>query len=255
MGDAMRFENKNVVITGGPGNIGLPTAKAFLQEGANVVLVDNSGDRLRAAATELASDRVVTSLADVRKSEDVVRYAEEAVKAFGKIDIFFNNAGIEGPVKPLTEFPDDEFDRVMDINVRGVYLGCKYVAPHMRDNGSIIITSSVAGMRGSPNLVAYTTSKWAVVGIMKSAAIDLAERGIRCNTIHPGMVESDMLRRIEVAADGAATGATREALIARTPLKRYVAPSEISDMVLFLASDAAKAVTGSQFVVDAGFMA
>ena len=250
----MRFRNKNVLITGGPGNIGLPTAEAFLAEGANVVFVDNNRKKLEATAAALNSPRVAISVADVRKAEEVIRYAHEAVQAFGKIDVFFNNAGIEGPVKPLTEFPDEGFDLVMDINVRGVYLGCKYVAPRMNDHGSIIITSSVAGMRGSPNLVAYTTSKWAVVGIMRSAAIDLAARGIRCNTVHPGMVESEMLRRIEVAADGESAGATREALISRTPLKRYITPSEVSDMVLFLASDAAKAITGGQFVVDAGFM-
>ena len=251
----MRFQKKHVLITGGPGNIGLPTAKAFLAEGARVFLIDNNEQRLDEAVRELGFTNVATAVADVRKASDVVRYAEEAVKTFGKIDIFFNNAGIEGPVKPLTEFPDDGFDLVMDINVRGVYLGCKYVAPHMNDGGSITITSSVAGLRGSPNLVAYTTSKWAVIGIMKSAAIDLASRGIRCNTVHPGMVDSEMLKRIEVAADGTNVGATREALIARTPLGRYIAPSEISDMVLFLASDAARAITGSQFVVDGGFMA
>lgn len=251
----MDFQDKVVLITGGAGIIGLETAKAFLGRGARVMLVDAEEARLKSAADSLNSDRVAFVVADVTKADDVRRYGEQTREAFGKIDVFFNNAGIEGPVANIVDYDDDAFDKVMAVNVRGVFLGCKYVAPWMTDGGSVIITSSVAGMRGSPDAVGYTTSKWAVIGVMKSAALDLAARGIRCNTVHPGMVESEMLRRLEIAYDkSAADGDLRKALVERTPLKRYIKPVEVTNVVLFLASDMSVGITGAQYVVDAGFM-
>jgi len=139
----------------------------------------------------------------LRPGEDVIDigtgfggFMFHAAERYGKVDVFFNNAGIEGPNAPITEFPADGFDKVMQVNVRGVFLGMKYVAPHMQDGGSIIISSSIAGLMGSGSFVAYTTSKHAVIGIMRDTAIDLAPRGIRVNTIHPGFVNSEMLLRI-----------------------------------------------------------
>jgi NAD(P)-dependent dehydrogenase (short-subunit alcohol dehydrogenase family) len=252
----MDFTDKAVVITGGAGVIGLATARAFLARGARIMLVDADEERLRSALSGLGTSRVNSCVADVTKPEDVKRYAEASRAALGKVDVFFNNAGIEGPVDNLVDYDDAAFDRVMEVNVRGVFLGCKYVAPHMPAGGSIIITSSTAGLHGSPLAVGYATSKWAVRGIARTAAMDLALRGIRCNTVHPGMVEGDMMRRLEIAYDrGGTEGSLRQALIERTPLGRYIEPSEVTNVVLFLASDYAAGITGAEYVVDAGFMA
>ncbi len=151
--------------------------------------------------------------------------------------------------------PYDAFQKVMAVNVFGVFLGMKYVIPKMRDGGSVIVTSSTAGLTAAPALVGYSTSKHAVVGIARSAAIDSASRRIRVNTIHPAMVESDMVHRIEAMISGSDDTATaRQGFLSRMALGRYVTPQEVIDMVVFLASDESRMVTGSQFVVDAGYM-
>ena len=156
-----------------------------------MVLVDLKDDALQKASDELGGERILTCAADVTKSEEVKNYVAKTVDAFGKIDIFFNNAGIEGVVKPIADYPEEKFDQVMAVNVRGVWLGCKYVLPEMNDGGSIIITSSVSGLIASPDLTAYITSKHAVVGIMRAIALEAAPRGIRVNSINPGMVETE----------------------------------------------------------------
>ena len=150
-----RLENKVAIITGGAGSIGKITAKLLLEEGAKVFLVDVNEQDLKEVVGELESSRIKYCVADVSKSEDVQRYVNEAVEAFGKIDIFFNNAGIEGVVKPLVDYPEDVFDKIMAVNVKGMWLGNKYVLPQMNDGGSIIMTSSVAGIVGFANLGAY----------------------------------------------------------------------------------------------------
>lgn len=247
-----RLENKVALITGGAGSIGQTTAKLFLEEGAKVVLVDLDEAALKQAVAGLGSDQVDYVVANVTQAADVERYAQEAVKKFGKIDVFFNNAGIEGVVKPIIEFPEDVFDKVMAVNVKGVFLGCKYVLPQMNDGGSMIITSSVAGLHGSANFVAYVTSKHATLGIMKTAALEAAPRKIRVNTVHPSPVDNRMMRSIE---EGYAPGAAIEAkkgLESGIPLGRYAAPLEISKLVLFLGSDDSQFITGAQYVIDGG---
>lgn len=247
-----RLENKVALITGGAGSIGQTTAKLFLEEGAKVVLVDLDEAALKQAVAGLGSDKVDYVVANVTQAADVERYAQAAVKKFGKIDVFFNNAGIEGVVKPITEFPEDVFDKVMAVNVKGVFLGCKYVLPQMNDGGSMIITSSVAGLHGSANFVAYVTSKHATLGIMKTAALEAAPRKIRVNTVHPSPVDNRMMRSIE---EGYAPGAGTEAkkgLESGIPLGRYAAPLEISKLVLFLGSDDSQFITGAQYVIDGG---
>jgi NAD(P)-dependent dehydrogenase (short-subunit alcohol dehydrogenase family) len=253
--DDVRLKDKVAVITGAAGNIGAATARLFHAQGARVALVDFDAPRLKEIAAKLGGDRVAAIVADVTKASDVRRYAEEAAERFGPIDVFFNNAGIEGPLAPITEFPEDGFAKVMAVNVTGVFLGTKYVAPKMREGGSIIITSSVAGLKGSPNFVGYTTSKHAVIGIMRSAAIDLAPRRIRVNTLHPGMVESEMMRRIEGHVSEDTKSDARPQFMSRILLGRYVLLDEVADVVLFLASDESRMTTGNQFVIDGGFMA
>src|SRR5690606_19211528 len=157
-----RLKDKVAVITGGSGAIGSSTAKLFLEHGAKVVLVDINADSLKKVAEDLNHEKLSYVTADVTKAKDVENYVKHTVDTFGKIDVFFNNAGIEGAVKPVEEYPEEIFDRLMGVNVKGVWLGMKYVLPQMNDGGSIINTSSVSGLMGSPNLTAYVASKHAV---------------------------------------------------------------------------------------------
>lgn len=246
-----RLENKVALITGGAGSIGQTTAKLFIEEGAKVILVDLDEASLKKVTTELGNNAAYV-VANVTIAADVERYAKEAVKKFGKIDIFFNNAGIEGVVKPIIDFPEDVFDKVIAVNVKGVFLGCKYVLPQMNDGGSMVITSSVAGLTASPNFVAYTTSKHATLGIMKTAALEAAPRKIRVNSIHPSPVDNRMMRSIEEGYEPGKGGDVQKAFAASIPLGRYAAPLEISKLVLFLGSDDSQFITGAQYVIDGG---
>ncbi|MBO9681416.1 MAG: SDR family oxidoreductase [Flavisolibacter sp.] len=247
-----KLENKVAIITGGGGSIGKITARLFLDEGAKVLLVDMNKEALQKTVDELGGNNVRFSVADVTKSEQVQQYVADAVKFFGKIDVFFNNAGIEGVVKPITEYPEDMFDKVIAINVKGVWLGNKYVLPQMNDGGSVILTSSVAGLNGSPNVSAYITSKHAVVGIMRATSVEAAPRKIRVNTIHPSPVDNRMMRSLEEGfAPGHAEAAKKE-LEKSIPLGRYAEPVDIARLVLFMASDDSKFITGTTQVVDGG---
>ncbi|RAJ06487.1 NAD(P)-dependent dehydrogenase (short-subunit alcohol dehydrogenase family) [Chitinophaga skermanii] len=246
-----RLENKVALITGGAGSIGQTTAKLFIDEGAKVVLVDLNEEELKKVAASLGEHAAYVA-ADVTNSADVQRYATDAVKKFGKIDIFFNNAGIEGAVKPIVDFPEDVFDKVMAVNVKGVFLGAKYVLPQMNDGGSMIITSSVAGLGGSPDFVAYVTSKHATLGIMKVAALEAAARKIRVNTIHPSPVDNRMMRSIEEGYQPGHGAEMQKNFAAGIPLGRYAAPLEIAKLVLFLGSDDSQFITGAQYVIDGG---
>lgn len=247
-----RLEKKIALITGCAGSIGKETAKLFLEEGAKVFLVDLNEEELKKAVEELGGKNVQYCVADVSKSDDVKRYVEEAVKAFGKIDVFFNNAGIEGVVKPIEDYPEEIFDKVIAVNVRGVWLGAKYVLPQMNDGGSMIISSSVAGLNGSPNVSAYITSKHATVGVMRATAVEAAPRKIRVNSVHPSPVDNRMMRSLEEGfAPGAAEAAKKE-LEKTIPLGRYAKVDEIAKAVLFLASDDSRFITGTTVVVDGG---
>ena len=249
----MKLKDKAAIVTGGAGFLGFAAAKRFIAEGAKVLLVDVKPDLLDKAVADLHSDWAAGFAADVSSEKAVKAYVAYAAERFGKIDVFFNNAGIEGPNALIADFPEEAFDRVIQVNVRGVFLGMKYMAPHMQDGGSIIITSSIAGLMGSGNFVAYTTSKHAVIGIMRDTAIDLAPRGIRVNTVHPGFVNSEMLLRI---ARRLQPGVSDEELLrehgARSRLGRCVTPDEIADAVAFLAGPESRMITGQTLVVDAG---
>lgn len=249
------LENKVAIITGGAGSIGKTTAKLFLAEGAKVLLVDMNEDQLKTAVGELGSSNVKYTVADVTKAADVKHYVDDAVKAFGKIDIFFNNAGIEGVVKPTVDYPEEVFDKVIAVNVKGVFLGNKYVLPQMNDGGSIILTSSVAGIAGSPNVTAYIASKHAVVGMMRNLTLEVAPRKIRVNTINPSPVDNRMMRSLE---DGYAPGDAanmKKTFESSIPLARYAEPIEIAQLVRFLASDESKFITGTTQVIDGGMNA
>lgn len=251
----MRLKNKSVIITGGAGGIGLATAKKMLDEGATgILLVDLKEDALKEAVSKLKNENVHYIAADVSNSSDVKKYTEKAVDLFGEIDVLFLNAGVEGVVKPIVDYPEETYDQVMNVNVKGVWLGMKHAFPHMKKNGggSIIITSSVAGLQGTPNVSAYVTSKHATIGAMKVGALEGAEDKIRVNTIHPSPVDNRMMRSLE---EGFAPGGGEEAkkgFEQMIPLGRYAKNEEIADLALFLASDESKFITGAQYVIDGG---
>ncbi|PZF74768.1 SDR family NAD(P)-dependent oxidoreductase [Taibaiella soli] len=245
-----RLANKVAIITGGAGSIGAATAKKFLAQGAKVVLVDLQEENLQKTVKDLNSPDVSYIVADVTKSAEVQKYADETVKRLGKIDIFFNNAGIEGVVKPIEEYPEEVFDKVIAVNVKGVWLGCKYVLPQMNDGGSIIITSSVAGVIGSAGTSAYNTSKHAVIGTMRTMALEAAPRKIRVNTVNPSAVDNRMMRSLEDGFGHGEGAAAKKAIESTIPFGRYAQPEEIADMVVFLASDDSKFVSGTINLVD-----
>jgi len=247
-----KLENKIAIITGGAGSIGKITAKLFLEEGAKVMLVDLSEDILKEAVSELNSEHAKYCVADVSKSTDVENYVNETVKSFGKIDVFFNNAGIEGEVVPITDFPEEIFDKVISVNVKGAWLGNKYILPQLNDGGSIIMTSSVSGILGSVNFSAYITSKHAVVGIMRATAIEAAPRNIRVNSIHPGPVDNRMMRSIEEGEVAGHAEEVKKHLENSIPFGRYAEPLEVAKLVLFLASNDSQYITGSIHVIDGG---
>lgn len=249
-----KLANKVAVITGGSGEIGSSTAKLFLVEGAKVVLVDINEAALGKVASGLNSPNVSYITADVTKAADVQNYVAHTLKIFGKIDVFFNNAGIEGMVKPIAEYPEEAFDQLIAVNIKGVWLGIKYVLPEMNDGGSIINTSSVAGLGGTANMSAYVTSKHAVIGLTRTIALEAAPRQIRVNSIHPSPVDNRMMRSLE---DGFAPGqgeVVKKNFEETIPLKRYATNDDIAKGVLFLASDDSKFITGTKLVVDGGMM-
>ncbi len=249
------LENKVAIITGGAGSIGKITAKLFLEEGAKVMLVDLTEAELKKTVEELNSEHVKYCIADVSKAIDVERYINETVKSYGKIDVFFNNAGIEGVVKPLIEYPEEIFDKVMAVNVKGAWLGNKYAIPQMRDGGSIIMTSSLSGLLGSHNLSAYIISKHAVVGIMRATTIEVAPRNIRVNTVHPGPVNNQMMRSIEEGEVAGHAEEVKKHLENTIPFGRYAEPIEVAKLVLFFASDDSQYITGTTQVIDGGMSA
>lgn len=251
------FKGKRVVITGGAGDIGRATARLFLGAGAQVLLVDLKEDALAKVRQELGSERCFVHAADVTKTEAVRSYVAAAQEQMGGIDVFFNNAGIEGPVQPIVDYPEEDFHQVLHVNVLGVWLGLKYVMRAMTEagsGGSIICTSSVAGQSGSPGVSAYVASKHAVVGLMRVAALEGAAAGIRVNTIHPSPVDGRMMNSLESGMGDAAE--VEKQLKASIPLGRYATQEDVANLVLFLASEErAGFLTGGEFNVDGGMSA
>jgi len=249
-----RLQDKTAIITGAAGEIGFAAAKKFVAEGARVMLVDLDEKGLKSKAGELAPDQVEYIQADVSKARDVQAYVKATLDAFGRIDVFFNNAGIEGPVHPIPEYPEEAFQKVLDVNVKGVFLGMKYAMPPMLEqkSGSIIITSSVAGLTGNPGMVAYITSKHAVIGIMRTAAAEGAGHGVRVNTVHPGVIDSRMMDSLEKGMNPDDPESVHEAFSQQVPLGRYGKEEEIAQLVTFLATDEASYITGSLYVADGG---
>ncbi len=247
-----RLKDKVAIITGGANGIGLATVKLFLAEGAKVMMVDVDQKGMDRAVKNLNSPNLAFCIADVSKAKDTESYVKETLKVFGKIDIFYNNAGIEGCSRPLVDYPENIFDKVIAVNLKGVWLGCQHVLPKMEEGGSVMITSSVAGLKGFQGLGAYVASKHGVIGIMRVAALESAERKIRVNSIHPGPVDNNMMRRIEKEISPENPEDVIKGFENTIPLKRYADSQEIAKLALFLASDESSYITGSIHVVDGG---
>lgn len=251
-----RLTNKVAIITGAANGIGRAAAALFAAEGANVLLVDIAEDALRAAVAEIGVNRASYMLADVSQPEQVEAFVQSAVERYGGLDVLVNNAGIEGIVKPFAEYPVEVFERVLAVNVRGPWLGIRYAVPQMRrrGGGSIIITSSIAGIQGSPGLSPYSTSKHAVIGMMRTAALEFAAEQIRVNTVNPAPVDTRMIHSLEVMRGLDADGARRN-IESRIPMRRYGEPEEVARLMLFLASDESRFCTGGVYMVDGGVSA
>jgi NAD(P)-dependent dehydrogenase (short-subunit alcohol dehydrogenase family) len=247
-----RLEGKVAMITGAAGGIGSVAGRVFADEGARVLLVDRDEEALVAAAAAIGEPRARHFVADVTKADEVRACTCAAAEHFGGLDVAILNAGIEGEVRPIKEYPDEVFDQVIAVNLRGVWLGLKYAIPEMerRGGGSIVITSSIAGVRGRPGLCAYVASKHAIVGLMRTAALECAAAGIRVNTVNPSPVETRMMRSLERGAVPDDPESAKRAFERASPLGHYAEPEEVAKLMLFLASDESSHCSGSVYMLD-----
>jgi len=247
------LDRKVCVVTGGSGSVGLASARRFITEGARVMLVDLHEDDLRKAAGSLNTANVAIHAADVSDATQTRAYLDATVSHFGKIDVLFSNAGNPGQSAPLTDYPEDVFDRTLAVHMRGAFLACKYALPRMHDGGSIIITSSIAGVRGgNGGNVSYVAAKHGQIGIMRAAARVAAPRRIRVNCINPGPIDNDFQTNIELAISRMTGVNATEQFNQQIPLKRHARPDEIAAAVLYLASDMSSFVTGTVHMADGG---
>ena len=256
------LDGKVALVTGAAGGIGSVTARALIDGGAKLALVDRDERQLEQLADELLAGGVSKTdirirTADVTSSDNIVAAVTDAVETFGGLDIVFNNAGIEGAVARLEDYDEETFERVLRVNVIGVWLTMKFAIPALRNSGggSIINTSSGLGLVGIPGLGAYVASKHAVVGLTRTAALELAAENIRVNAICPGPIGTRMMDSIEDLSGFDEPGTARELYEASVPMGRYGTPEEVAQLVCFLGSEASSFITGTAFPIDGGVTA
>ncbi len=245
-----RLEGKVAIITGASGGIGKATAKLFIEEGADVLMVDINEDELSAACIDMNSNKVSYFVCDVTKSSDNLEAVKLAKERYGGLDVFIANAGIAGDVASIEEYEESKFDQVMEVNAKGPFLGLKAAIPAMteRGGGSFVITSSVAGVIGASSLSPYVMSKHAV-----SVSVEWASLNIRVNTVNPAPVDTDMMKILEDGMDSVSEEDNPKARIEENiPLGRYAQPEEIAKLMLFLSSDDSSFITGSVYLADGG---
>jgi NAD(P)-dependent dehydrogenase (short-subunit alcohol dehydrogenase family) len=250
------FTGKIALITGAGNGIGRATALAFAKSGAKVVVVDRdvAGGEATAGIIRQQGGEALFVASDVTKSAEVRNYVKTALNAYGAIDCFFNNAGVEGKWAHTAEYDEDMFDAVIGVNVKGVFLGLRHVLPVMlqQKHGAIVNTASVAGLVATPGMPAYVASKHAVIGLTKTAAGEVARHGIRVNAVCPGPVDTRMIHSLETQLNPTDPESVSRRYQSAIPLGRYVTADEIANTVMFLCSDLAAAITGAQYVVDGG---
>jgi NAD(P)-dependent dehydrogenase (short-subunit alcohol dehydrogenase family) len=247
-----RLADKVALITGGAGSIGLATARAFVAEGARVLIADLDHAALEQAAGDLGSEVAAWAVADVTDPAQVEAAVSRTVERFGRLDCAFANAGVFGVVAAVADYPVDVFKQVMAVNVTGSFLVAQSALRVMEEGGSLIINSSLVGLTSDRGIAAYATSKHAVVGLMRTAAKEMAPKGIRVNTIHPGPIDNTFQHTIEVEAIGASEEESAKVFEQMIPLARHAAPHEIAQAVVFLASDESRFMTGHTLTVDGG---
>lgn len=251
MAEGYSLEGRVAIVTGAAGAIGSASARLLARRGAAIVAVDRPGADFAELGAAIG-ERFLAVEADVADEALVKGFVDAALARFGRIDVLFNNAGIEGPIRRLTEFDLEDFRRVMAVNVEGVFLGMKHVLPHMvaQGSGSVINTSSISGVCGGQGLVAYNASKHAVIGLTRVAATEVARKGVRVNCINPGPVEG---RMIDALDEGGRIDPTQRAAL--IPARRYALPEEIAGTVAFLASDDSRYINASVHMIDGGLHA
>lgn len=245
-----RLENKVAVITGGNSGIGLAAAKRFAQEGAKVAILGRNPDSLRAAKEEIGHGAIAVQ-GDVTKEEDLANLFARTEEAFGKVDVLYANAGLGEP-GALADLDAASFDRQFDINVKGMVFTAQKALPHLAEGASVILTSSVVDQMPMPGMSVYAATKAATRSFVQSLALELASTGVRVNSIAPGPIETGFFGRLDIPEEVAAQMA--EGITNAVPMKRFGTSEEVANVALFLASDEASYVTGSEFVVDGGML-
>lgn len=250
----MSLAGKIGLVTGAGGGIGLATTAMFLERGMNVVATDCNIAPLEELKRQWGGDRLVIVPGDVTGAQENERFVTAALDVFGRLDVAFLNAGIAGPMKPTHLLSLEEFSRVIDVNLTAVFSGLKAVISAMLENGggSIICTSSVQGLHACGYCGAYAASKHGVMGLVRNAALEYARHNIRINTVNPGVVGTDMMRRVEAELAPEDPHGVETAFSAAVPMGRYGKAEEIAGMVCFLASDEASYITGVPHLITGG---
>jgi NAD(P)-dependent dehydrogenase (short-subunit alcohol dehydrogenase family) len=251
------WRGKVALITGAAAGIGFATARLLARDGATLVLLDRDAERLAEASREIAAASLISRQVDVASQAEVDAVIQSVLRECGRIDAAVLNAGIAGANVPLEEYPVTLFDEVVATNLRGAWLTLRAVVAPMKQarSGSIVLTSSIQGLAALAGTTAYTTTKHALVGMMKGAALELAGFGVRVNTIHPGYVDTPMMRTIHELVSPDDPGQFEAAIASTVPMQRYAQPEEIARLIRFLLSDESSYSTGSCFVADGGILA
>lgn len=255
----MRHKGKSIIVTGAAGAIGFATCQILAREGARLMLVDIDADRLKRRCAQLAEagHDALPHVADCSEPGAVAEYAELAESHFGRIDGFFNNAGIEGKLAPTHQYDVDEFDKIIRVNLRSMFLGLRFVLPYMvaAGKGSVVNTASIGSERGLAGACAYNAAKHGAVGLTRTAASEVAQKGVRVNCVMPGVIETPLLvGMLEQMFDGdVAAGMAKLGQVAT--LNRVGQPEEVGNVVSFLLSDEASYVNGAKWEIDGGALA
>lgn len=250
------FNGQVAIVTGAATGIGRAAALALARAGARVLVVDlqpEPGGITAAQARDYGSEASFVQ-ADISHADQVANYVRKAVDTWGRIDVLMNNAGWQGDITALVDYTDEQFDRVMAINVRGTYLGMKHTLPVMirQQRGAVVNTGSLASYTGTRMLAPYTASKHAILGLTRATALEVAREGIRINAVCPGPVDTPMLRDIEAAQAPGQADTLRQRRSASIPDGRYASPEEVANLMLYLASDLASHITGQGIQINGG---